>query len=676
MPTVSQASRFNLIVNACPHALHVLAFSGDEALSALFSFDVEVVCERPDLDLEALLHTSAFLAFDNLGHGIHGQIYRIAQSSPGTRLSHYQLTLVPQLAYLQHRTNQRIFQNLSVQHIIETILEEHGILGTVYGFTLQSAYKPREYCVQYGESDLHFIQRLCFEEGIDYYFKHSPDGHYLQFADGQAAFSQAEGVTPFVQGNGMVAGQAAVHSFELQLQTRTNSTARRDYDFRKASRTLQAVSRTDLKPPALEHYIYPGRFTENEDGVRLSQIALEQHQSDCRQASGSSDQPSLSCGHFLTLGEHPYSAWNAPWLLTRIHHEGKQPQALQEQAASLFIEHALAFSQGYRNQFFAIPETVPYRSPKVFAKPQIHGSQTARVSGPAGQEVHSDQFGRVKVRFHWDRSGIDDDTSSCWLRVASSWAGDNYGALTIPRIGMEVLVSYLEGDIDQPVISGCLVSSITPSPLKLPVEKNQSVFRSRSTPGGSGYNELRIEDRKGQELIYLHAQRDLQQHVKNDSRLQIDGKQHATISGDSVLVLDAQEQHTVNGDRKVQLNASDYLEVASSTHTRVGQVLAIDAGQQVHFKAGATMVVDGGPLMTLMAGGQHLLLTPAGVYSSTPILPGGVAVPGVPAEPGVPGQLEGMTSVALTDQMHAFERSACEVEPVCLVCEQLKEVQP
>ncbi|MES2870098.1 MAG: type VI secretion system tip protein VgrG [Pseudomonadota bacterium] len=673
---MSANHRFSLTANACSYPLEVLAFSGDEAINTPYSFDIELVCERSDLDLEALLHTPAFLAFDGRGNGIHGQIYRIAQGSPGTRLTHYKLTLVPQLAYLQHRTNQRIFQNRTVQQIIETLLEEHGILGTVYGFTLQSPYTPREYCVQYGESDLHFIQRLCFEEGIHYCFKHSPDGHYLQFGDGQAVFSQLERATPYVQGNGMVAGQAAIHRFELQLQTRTNSTARRDYDFKKASRTLQAESRADLNQRALEHYIYPGLFSENDQGERQSQIALEQHQSDYRQASGSSDQPTLSSGHFLTLSDHPYSDWSAPWLLTRIHHEGKQPQTLQEQVASTFIKHVLAFTQGYRNQFFAIPETVTYRSPTVFAKPQIHGSQTARVTGPAGQETHSDQFGRVKVSFHWDRSGLDDDTSSCWLRVASSWAGDSYGALAIPRVGMEVLVSYLEGDIDQPVIAGCLVSSITPSPLKLPAEKTRSVLRSRSTPGENGYNELRMEDRKGQEHIYLHAQRDLQQHIENDSRLQVDGKCEHTITGNSTVVLESEEQHTVSGDRKVQLNASDYLDVVASSHTQVGQVLAIEAGQQVHLKAGATMVVDGGPLMTLMAGGQHLLLTPAGIYSSTPVLPGGVAVPGLPAASATPGQVGEMTAAALESQQQAFASASAKQSPVCIACQTLKEGQP
>ena len=675
MPAIARDTTFSLTLNADVHPVQVLAFSGDEAISSPFSFDVELVCDRADLDLEALLHTSAFLGFDRQGHGVHGQIYRIAQNSPGKRLSVYRLTLVPRLAYLEHRTNHRIFQNKTVQQIIETLLEEHGILGTIYGFTLQSTYTPREYCVQYGESDLHFIQRLCFEEGIHYHFKHSSDAHYLQFGDGQAAFTPLARATPFVQSGGMVAEEAAVDRFDLRLKTWTNSTLRRHYDFKTASRTLQADSRADPNRRPLEHYTYPGRFNNDAHGERQSQRSLEQHQSDDRQACGHSDQPTLSSGHFLTLSEHPYSDWNAPWLLTHVHHEGKQPQVLEEQGGQSQIEHSLDFAQGYRNRFLATPENVTYRSAVVFDKPRLHGNQTARVTGPVDQEIHCDQFGRIKVSFHWDRSGADDDSSSCWLRVASSWAGDSYGAVTIPRVGMEVLVSYLEGDVDQPLVSGCLVSSMTPSALKLPAEKTQSVFRSRSTPGGGGYNELRIEDRTGQEKIYLHAQRDMAQHIENDSHVQVDGKREETIVGNNVVELGAEDQQTISGDRKVEIQSNDFTTVAMTSHTRVGLVMAIEAGVHAHIKAGATLVVNGGASMTLMAGGQHLMLTPLGIYSSTPILPGGVPIPGLPALLAVTDSVEEMTAAALESQQQAFLSASAKKAPVCLACQTLKEGQ-
>ncbi|MES2868148.1 MAG: type VI secretion system tip protein TssI/VgrG, partial [Pseudomonadota bacterium] len=359
-----------------------------------------------------------------------------------------------------------------------------------------------------------------------------------------------------------------------------------------------------------------------------------------RQAQGDSDQPTLSSGHFLTISEHPNAAWNTRWLLTQVHHRGKQPQVLEEQGHSQQMTAPDGFTQGYRNTFHVTPEEVTYRPQQVFAKPRILGSQTARVTGPVGEEIHCDAFGRVCILFNWDRSGITDDQSSCWVRVSSSWAGDSYGSVTIPRVGMEVLVTYLDGDPDKPIISGCLVNSLNPAPIALPANKTQSVFRSRSTPGGGGYNELRIEDRKGQELIYLHAQRDLEQHVENDSRLQVDGEYQANITGNSVTVLEAEDQRTVSLDRKVQLKSSDHLQVAASSHICVGEALVAEAGLEVHLKAGTRVVLDAGASITLMAGGQHIVISAAGIFSSSPIVLGGAPVPGTPASPLLPGESE------------------------------------
>ena len=678
MPTFDRPSRFSLNITGADPELHVLAFTGKEAISTPYAFDLELVSPRFDLDLEALLHRPAFLAFDALGSGVHGHISSIVRRSPGRGLARYRLTLEPQLAYLAYRTNQRIFQRLTVQQIIEVILEEHGILGNAYTFNSFSSYAPREYCVQYGESDLRFIQRLCFEEGFHYHFQHSPDGHQLVFGDKQQAFTSLKHPTPYVQGAGMVAEEPSINHFELRLNSSAQRTVRRDYDFQKAGRTLEADSSPPLGGRVLEHYTYPGRFTELAQGQQQSQRAMEHHQTGQRQANGRSDQPCLSSGHFLPMVGHPDAAFNTGWLLTGVHHEGKQPQVLEEHGGNPQGVEAGEFTQGYRNTFQVIPEDVTYRPQEVFAKPRIMGSQTARVTGPAGEEIHCDEYGRVRVKFHWDRSGIDDDKSSCWLRVSSSWAGDRYGAVVIPRVGMEVLVVYLDGDPDQPVISACLINSLNPAPLKLPANKTQSVFRSRSTPGGSGYNELRLEDRKGQEQIYLHAQRDLQQHIKNDSHLQVDGKREETITGNSVSVFEAEEHHTVGLDRSVQLDGNDHLAVALSSHTRVGVALVAEAGVHVHLKGGAQVVMQGGVDITLMAGGQHLVIGAAGIYASCPILPGGVPIPGLPAVPLLPGTSAPLlpaqalpAAIAPTQQalMAATQALGADFCPVCEACQ-------
>lgn len=673
MSTLRPPSRFSLVITGSDDSLQVLAFKGKEAISQPFSFAVQLVSDRANLDLEALLHQPAFLAF-NAQNGIHGQIERITRSGSDTRLTHYSLTLVPSLAYLAHRTQHRIFQHLTVQQIIEQVLEEHGIFSDGYTFAGFSDYSPREYCVQYGESDLHFSQRLCFEEGCHYYFRHSPDSHQLVFGDKQQAFTPLKWPTPYVPGSGMVAEEPAITHFEMSLQARTNSTFSRDYDFEKASRIVQADNRAPREECALESYTYPGGSLVAQSAQRYSLRALERHQAESCVVRGKSDQPSLLSGHFFTLSDHPLAECNVQWLLTHITHEGCQPQVLEEFASASTFDF-----QGYRNSFDGTPEIGTYRAQKTYAKPRVFGSQTARVTGPAGEEIHCDQYGRVRVKFHWDRSEANDDSSSCWVRVASNWAGAQYGAVTIPRVGMEVLIEYENGDPDCPIICGCLANSTHPVALTLPADKTQSVFRSRSTPGGAGYNELRIEDRKGQELIYLHAERDMHHIIKHDSRVHIEGQREAHISGTSRCVFQSEEQHTVGADRKVQLKADDHLHVAASIQTCAGQDLLVQAGQQVHIKAGGHMVLDGGQSLTLTAGGQHLVINAAGIFSSTALELGGVPQAVLAAAPLLPGQVASMQPAlaqlpAMSPALSLIiddsrQLGACQC-PICEACKQ------
>ena len=267
--------------------------------------------------------------------------------------------------------------------------------------------------------------------------------------------------------------------------------------------------------------------------------------------------------------------------------------------------------------------------------------------------------------------GQINDKSSYWLRVASSWAGNNHGGVTIPRVGMEVLVTFLEGDPDQPVVSGCLANSLNPVPYPLPAHKTRSVFRSRSTPGTSGFNELHLEDRAGQELIYLRAQRDMEHKVGNDSRLEVGNERHETIKGNSIAVFEAQEQRTVTADRKVELKANDYLQVADSSHTRVGQALVVEAGQEVHLKAGANLILDAGASLSLKAGGQHIVIGPGGIFSSSEIQIGGAPLSGTAAAPLLPGLLGLLAVPSLLEQQPGQETAvepAARPKPVCQDC--------
>jgi type VI secretion system secreted protein VgrG len=629
MFNAANETHFSLSIEGIEHDLQVLEFNGREAISQLYRFEVELISELPDLDLQSLLHQPAFLAFTPDGLGIHGLIYRVAQGESGKRLTRYRLSIVPQLSYLTHRTNQRIFQQLTVPQIIATVLEEHGILVGSYQFQLgPSLYPERDYCVQYDESDLHFIQRLCEEEGIHYHFQHNRQGHVLTFGDDQTVFGKLGQPTAYLQDNGMTADEPVIKRLSVRLETRTSRTTRRDYDFEQPHLLMEAGyafkgESAERDPeaaplPDLEDYDYPGHFVDRSRGKHLSQRHLQRHRSDYRLAEGRSDQPKLVSGHLLEISEHPRSEWNDLWLLSEIQHEGKQPQVLEESVTDE-VAPADGFTQGYRNRFNATPWDVPFRPPLAHPKPKVLGSQTAVVTGPAGEEIHCDEYGRIKVQFHWDRHGQTDDKTSCWLRVSSSWAGDRYGGIAIPRIGMEVLITFLEGDPDQPLVSGCLYHKEHVVPYDLPAHKTRTVFKTLSSPGGGGYNELRIEDRAGQEQIYLHAQRDWDENIEHDQKIRVGNERHDTVEANSYTELQAEEHLSVLADRKVEVKANDHLTVGQNQHIKLGTAQLTKAGKEIHLKAGQKMVIEAGTELTLKAGGSFIKLDPGGITLSGPL---------------------------------------------------------
>ncbi|HUE91700.1 type VI secretion system tip protein VgrG [Pseudomonas sp.] len=698
MFNAANQTHFSLSIEGASHDLQVLEFTGREAISQPFVFELELISERPDLDLESLLHQPAFLAFAPGGNGIHGLIYRVAQGDSGPRLTRYNVTLRPQLAYLAHRVNQRIFQHLTVEKIISQVLEEHGIQSNAYAFQFgPSVYPEREYCVQYDESDLHFIQRLCEEEGIHYHFQHSEQGHVLVFGDDQTVFPKLP-ATAYQQDSGLVATDPVVKRFALRLETRTNRVTRRDYDFEKPKLLMEAAFNSEFQPD-LEDYDYPGRFAERERGKHLSKRNLERHRSDYELASGESDQPLLVSGHYLNLSTHPREEWNQLWLLNEIFHQGKQPQVLEESITDFSSLRASSplppgegpgvreagdtdFIQGYRNRFSATPWDVLHRPSLEHPKPKVLGSQTAVVTGPAGEEIHCDQYGRVKVQFHWDREGQADDTTSCWLRVSSSWAGDGYGAIAIPRIGMEVLVTFLEGDPDQPLVTGCLYHKEHVVPYALPANKTRSVFKTLSSPGGGGYNELRIEDKKGEEQIYLHAERDWDENIEHDQKIRIGNERHDTVEANSYSQFMAEEHRTTHADRKVETRSNDHLTVATTQHVKIGTGQFVEAGNEIHYYAGSKVVIDAGMELTASGGGSFLKLDPGGITLSgatIKINSGGAPGKGSGLKILLPGLVQpadtdvaGIPLEALAKQRRVFMQASTGI---CEVCEAAKKAE-
>ncbi|PZW99125.1 type VI secretion system secreted protein VgrG [Pseudomonas sp. 478] len=679
----ANTAQFSLHIPAVRNDFKVLAFDGVEAISALYAIQVELVSEDPDFDLESLLSQPAFLQFGLNGEGLHGRIEDVFVGEAGKRLTRYHLTLVPALHYLQFSHNQRIFQKLTVPQIIAQVLKGHGIQADAFTFHVSSS-PEREYCTQYGENDFELVQRLCAEDGIAWHHQHSPDGHLLVFTDDQTWFPKL-GETPYQQDSGMVAEHPVVSQFSMRLRTRTSTTTRRHYDFQRPSLLLESRFTAEFSPE-LEDYRYPVLIENEKRGKQLARQALERHRTDYQLAEGRSDQPTLRCGHLFELTEHPRKTCNDLWLLLSVSHVGKQPQALEE-AITSDVKPEDGFTQGYRNSFSAIPWDVFYRPP-MRPRKTVLVSQTARVTGPAGEEIYCDEFGRVKVELPWDRAELNSEKSSCWLRVSSSWAGENFGAVTIPRIGMEVVVTYLEGDPDQPLITGCVANTVTSVPYALPEHKTKTVLRSHSSPHTGGYNELSLEDRAGQERIYLRAQRDIEQLILNDSdtkigndrREQITRDSHSLISNDrfeqvdnhSASLIKGDELHTTQGVRNTVIGGNELITISGNSSTTAGGTLVIQAGSQAHVSA-ANVVINAGTSLTLQAGGQHIVINSSGIFSSVAIVEGGSPVAGLPGQAALSVAPQAAEAVvidtlpmeALLKQNIVFREADTGICPVC-----------
>ncbi len=660
MSTPANRASFTLDIAGVEHDLRVLEFHAQEAISRPFSARIELVSERANLKLEELLHRQAFLHFDGEGHGLHGQIGEVSQGDSGKRFTHYFIQLVPNLKRLEHRHNHRIFQNRSVPEIIGQLLKDHGIFADEYAFKLREPCKPRDYCTQYHETDLHFLRRLCEEEGLHFHFQHSAEKHLLVFSDDPIQLPILQTPVRYKQGSGLVGEAPVIDTFRLRLATRTSKVARQNYHFERPPvdllKSAEGEGRKDL-----EDYQYPAAYIDGDTGARQARKALERHRSDYRQASGNSDQPALVSGHLFEL-EHPNPDWSVQWLLTSIIHTGKQPQVLEEFAHSGV--DSKDFTQGYRNRFEAIPGLTPFRPPLKHPKPRLLGSQHALVTGPSGEEVHCDEYGRVKVKFFWDREGGLNEHSSCWLRVATGWAHDQYGAAMIPRVGMEVVVGYFESDPDQPYVQACLPNSTTRVPLNLPAQKNQTLLKTQSSPGGGGYNELRIEDAKGREEIAIRAQRDWSERVLNDQSIQVDNQRSVLVGGLSSHELKGDEHHLTHGARNTQIGADDSLTVVGSQHVEASSYL-VSASAQVHLESSrSNVVINAGLTATIKAGPHWIHISPAGIFSSVTILPGGVPTPGMPAMPILPSTLipkvalPGMPSLVPYQQAREVENRA------------------
>src|SRR5690554_4099696 len=623
----------------------VVGFALTESLSSLFYGRIELASTDPDVAAGAVLEQPVDLVVWQDGQPLRrftGVVNEFARGDSGHRRTRYELVIQPPLWRLGLMHNSRIFQTRSTDAIVCTLLEERGIVDTV--FDLKRAPAEREYCVQHRESDLAFVERLAAEEGWHYRYQHgSVDGAEqpaLIIADHHGNAPKLDPVVCNSRAGGSTR-QPCVFRFAYQERVRAASVALKDYTFRNPAYALMhehsaggANHRDDY-----QHYDYPGRYKADASGQPFTQARLDALRNDAALAHGTSNRPDFSPGAKVELKQHDSDALNREWLLTAITHTGKQPQAMEEEGGSEPTR--------YHNDFSAIPADKTWR-PLCEHKPMMDGPQIAIVTGPEGEEIHCDEYGRVKVRFPWDRYSKNDEHSSAWLRVSQGWAGGQYGFMALPRIGHEVIVSFLEGDPDQPIITGRTYHATNTPPYALPEHKTRTTLKTQ-THKGEGSNELRFEDEADQEQIYLHAQKDLDLLTEHNRTEVIRNDSHLTVGNDRFSRVQASDHCTVGGENRVSVGADCSQTIAGSFHQKTGRTTASEAGTEVHHKAGATVVLDAGVELTISGGGSFIKLDPSGVTLSGPGIrinsggaPGsgsgqGAVMPGLPATLGRDG---------------------------------------
>jgi type VI secretion system secreted protein VgrG len=608
-------------------------FHGAEGISKLFAFDLHVLSEQPAIKAQDLIGKGCAVTVtlrDGTPRYFNGHVGRFVQAESGLRLTHYHLEMVPWLWFLTCTTDCRIFQNQTIPQIIEQIFKD--LRFSDYRMQLQGSFEPLDYCVQYRETDFNFVSRLMEHAGIFYFFEHTKDKHVLVLANTANAHRPCPGQErAAVELSGgdeddLVTEWIATH------ELRTAKVTVGDFNFETPATSLLATAsgRATVGGNAkLEIYDFPGAYAKKAAGDALARARLEEEESRQLVVWGRSRCRAFASGHRFDLENHFRRQRNAAYVLTEVRHLASAGSAYGTGEGS----------ESYQNEFACIPHATPFRPLRRTPKPVVHGVQTAVVVGPKGEEIHTDKYGRVRVQFHWDREGKYDEKSSCWIRVAQHWAGKRWGAVFLPRIGQEVIVDFIEGDPDRPIIVGRLYNAEHMPPYSLPAEQTKSTIKSSSSKGGGGFNEIRLEDKKGKEQVFIHAQRQMDNRVKEDSLEWVGRDRHLIVTRDQLEEVKRNKHLKVGGDHNEQIDGGMSLKVGMDLDQKIGMKLAEDAGTEIHVKGGMNVVVEAGMMVTLKAGGGFVVVGPSGIIiQGMPVLlnSGGAAGAGSGASPDPP----------------------------------------
>jgi type VI secretion system secreted protein VgrG len=590
-------ARFLFEILGTSYETRVVDFTFNERISSPFELNVSLASED-EIKFDDVVGKEALLTLlgEDTDRYCHGIISKFMFTGSSDRFYLYQARVVPSLWLLSLEQDCRIFQNKTVEDIVKQILQDGGITSDRFDFRLQNKPPQREYCVQYRETDLNFISRLLEEEGIFYFFEHTKSKHVLVFGDSTVAYQPIQGKADVTfNPAGMVPGEEYVYGFNFSQRVYSGKITQKDFNFEKPSLDLKSEE-PDKSYPKLEVYDYPGKYLDQGRGKKLTQIRLQESMTYKEKAEGQSACPRFIPGFKFKLKDHERKNLNQEYLLVELIHNGTQPQSLEERSDS---EEGTTYS----NDFMGIPSPVTFRPEKKTPKTIVEGMQTAWVTGPKGEEIYTDEYGRVKVQFHWDREGKKDEKTTCWLRVAQFWAGKGWGSVFIPRVGDEVLVDFLEGDPDKPIIVGSFYNEDAKPLYKLPDEKTKSTIKTKSYPNDPGFNEIRFEDKKGKEEIYIHAERDENEVIKNNRSISVGGTHTETIKGDTkIKITDGIYDHDVAANTAKYHVMSDLTEDydATQTTTVAREISITSEGASIHITAATEIKLEVGASTFLM----------------------------------------------------------------------------
>lgn len=645
-------NRIHRIVGAQQSQLVFKQLTGVERLGQPYCYLVELLSEKRDLSPYDVIGQKMAVVIEPEGQPkrfFHGHVTAFRNVGASGGYQRYEAELRPWLWLLNHSRDCRIFQAKSAMEIIESIFKEKNGF-TDFRSSCDKQFEKREYCVQYRESDFAFVSRLMEQEGIYYYFEHEENKHTLVMVDANKSHPSISGSDklPFRPPTGATSGNDFVYYWQHHVEVLPSQFSLRDFDYNKPATLLEAKSRTGHSHLSKgEVYDYPGSFEEAAAGRTNADLIKQSSDAQVAYMRGQARSYQLGSGKLFKLFDHPRDAENIEYLVFEA----------ETTIQSGEIEQFTVESKNVADvKFLALPKTQQFRSPRTTPSPIIAGPQTAIVVGKQGEEIWTDALGRIKVQFHWDRQGQKDENSSCWVRVSQYWAGQNWGSIHIPRIGQEVIVEFLEGDPDRPIVTGRVYNTSQTVPYDLPNLATQSGIKSRSTPDGDAatFNELRFDDKKNEESIYFHAERDFTRIVENDDVLKVgfekkeQGNQTIEIFRDQVLkvgtsesngsqtleVFKDQTESIKTGNRTITIEkGNDTLTISKGnndiTVSEGSQSVTISKGNQTTSIPSGNCEITAGPNIKLTAnskieltvGGSKITIEPAKIsIESTEIL--------------------------------------------------------